>query len=91
MLWTSQMKLLKLPTHCCIHGAASRFFPFFYVFPPDPNLLHAMKFSKVPKFFSEKKCKKETKSRGLQGPVGLLHLTLRFFCSSLNGKDVASD
>jgi hypothetical protein len=41
-----------------------------------------MKFSKVPKFFLEKNCKKETKRRGLQGPVGLLHLTLRFFCSS---------
>jgi len=44
--------------------------------------LHAIKFSKDPKFFLEKKCKKETKRRGLQGPVGLLHLTPRFFCSS---------
>ena len=41
-----------------------------------------MIFRKDPQFFFEKKWKKETKRRGLQGPVGLLHLTPRFFCSS---------
>ncbi len=43
------------------------------------DAIDAMKFSKVPQFFFEKKCKKEAKRRGFQGPVGLFAFDSCFF------------
>jgi hypothetical protein len=55
------------------------------------SLQYFTRFRRRQSFFLKKKWKKETKRRGLQGPVGLLHLTLAFFPPPLNGKGVASD